>query len=232
MGDRHLIEQLFKAAGQLTDRRVSAVVLWSLLLTILLYAGIWATAVWLLGGIEPTGWGWVNSIIEWISLASAFVLPLFLFSAFVSLISSFFVDRVVSAVEERHFPSLPTANDTTIASDVEISVKFTLLTLLVNLIALPFYIIFLFFPLLSLILFYVVNGFLFGREYYDLVSARRLGKEEAKSLRKQNRGRLFVAGVIIAALSTIPVVNLLVPVVASAFMTHVFHGLSRTGAAA
>ena len=226
-----MIENLAKAAGQLSDRRVSAVVLWSLLLTIVLYAAVWGVAVWLLDDIEPTSWGWVNTIIEWASVAGVFVLSLFLFSAFVSLISSFFVERVVSAVEERHFPQLPAARDTSLLSDVEVSIKFTLLTLVVNMIALPFYIVFLFFPILSAALFYIVNGFLFGREYYDLVSFRRLEKAEAKSLRRGNRGRLFVAGVIIAALSTIPVVNLLVPVLASAFMTHVFHGLPSTAGA-
>lgn len=227
-----MLGHLTKAVAQLTDRRVSSVVLWSVLLTLLLYAGVWATAVWLLDGIEPTDWGWVNRIIEWVSVAGVFVLTLFLFSAFVSLISSFFVERVVSAVEERHYPQLPPAQDTSIATDVEVSVRFTLLTLLVNLIALPFYIIFLFFPILSLILFYVVNGFLFGREYFELVSLRRLGKADSKALRKTARGRVFLAGVIVAALSTVPIVNLLVPVVASAFMTHVFHGLPRTAATA
>ena len=54
-----MIENLAKAAGQLSDRRVSAVVLWSLLLTIVLYAAVWGVAVWLLDDIEPTSWGWV-----------------------------------------------------------------------------------------------------------------------------------------------------------------------------
>ena len=35
--------------------------------------------------------------------------------------------------------------------------------------------------------------------------------------------RIFSTGFIIAALSTVPILNLVMPVVASAFMTHVFH---------
>ena len=47
-------------------------------------------------------------------------------------------------------------------------------------------------------------------------------------MRKAHAAKLFGAGVIVAFFSTIPLVNLLVPVVATAFMVHIFHGLTGT----
>jgi uncharacterized protein involved in cysteine biosynthesis len=45
-------------------------------------------------------------------------------------------------------------------------------------------------------------------------------------MRKAHTAKLFAAGVIVAFFSTIPLVNLLVPVVATAFMVHIFQGLT------
>ena len=67
-----------------------------------------------------------------------------------------------------------------------------------------------------------MNGYLLSREYFELVALRRIGPVEARALRKAHRGRLFVAGVIITLLLTVPGVNLLAPVVATAAMVHLF----------
>jgi uncharacterized protein involved in cysteine biosynthesis len=48
-------------------------------------------------------------------------------------------------------------------------------------------------------------------------------------LRRKHRSKLFVSGVVIALLFTIPLVNLIAPVVATAFMVHIFHGLPDSG---
>ena len=82
--------------------------------------------------------------------------------------------------------------------------------------------IFLLLPPLFPFVFYAVNGYLLGREYFELVALRRIGPEEARRLRKAHRGKLFIAGVATALLLTIPVVNLLAPVVVTAAMVHLF----------
>ena len=64
------------------------------------------------------------------------------------------------------------------------------------------------------------------------VSEDRLAKAlnlDVRALRRRHRLKLFGAGVTIAFLLTVPVVNLLTPVIATVFMVHVFHGLRRTG---
>ncbi|MGZ8409550.1 MAG: EI24 domain-containing protein, partial [Hyphomicrobium sp.] len=70
--------------------------------------------------------------------------------------------------------------------------------------------------------FYAVNGYLLGREYFELVALRRADIAEVRALRDVYRGRLFVAGVVVAVLLTVPIVNLLAPIVGTAAMVHLF----------
>ena len=95
---------------------------------------------------------------------------------------------------------------------------------------LPLYLLLLFVPPFNLIVFYALNGYLLGREYFEIVGVRRLDDAETRTLRRRHRGRAFMAGVVIAILLTVPLVNLFTPVVATAFMLHVFERLRRRAA--
>ena len=46
-------------------------------------------------------------------------------------------------------------------------------------------------------------------------------------MRSRNGGRIFIAGLVIAALLAIPIVNLLTPLFAAAMMVHLHQKLSR-----
>jgi uncharacterized protein involved in cysteine biosynthesis len=91
------------------------------------------------------------------------------------------------------------------------------LTIVLNLLALPIYLLI---PAINLFLFYVINGYLLSREYFDLVALRRLDGVAATALWRKRRGRWLLAGVAIAALLSLPIVNLAAPLVAAAFMLH------------
>jgi uncharacterized protein involved in cysteine biosynthesis len=90
----------------------------------------------------------------------------------------------------------------------------------VNLLALLSYLVLA--PLAPLI-FWTVNGVLLGREYAQMVALRRLPRVEANAFRRRNRLRIWAMGVVMAVPLTIPVVNLLVPVIAAAAFTHLYH---------
>lgn len=226
-----MVESFVKAVQQLSDKRIAGVILGSLLATVALYAATWSLAWWLLGDLQVSDWGWLNWLVEFLAFAGVVVLSLLAFSMFVSIISSLFLERVADAVEDRHYAGLPEVRGQPLWASVRIALKFTGLVILLNLAALPLYLVFIFLPPLSLALFYVLNGYLAGREYFELVGLRRLDEPAARRLRRANGGVLFVSGVVITLLSTIPIVNFLTPVLAAAFMTHVFHGLKRPAAA-
>jgi CysZ protein len=55
---------------------------------------------------------------------------------------------------------------------------------------------------------------------------RHLDDEAARAMRRRYSRRIVLAGVVIAFLFTIPVVNLLTPLIAAAAMVHVFKRIS------
>ncbi|MCB1374114.1 MAG: EI24 domain-containing protein, partial [Rhodobacteraceae bacterium] len=81
-------------------------------------------------------------------------------------------------------------------------------------------------PPLAPFVFWLVNGFLLGREYFQLVAMRRLGPEGAARLRRANAGRIWLAGTAMAVPLSVPVLNLLVPILGVAVFTHQLHRMA------
>jgi len=228
-----MISALSKAFGDLRDGKLRktlfAIALWSvgffIVLMIVLFGGLDAAN---LGGWVESQESWIPS---WIVNTGAFILAFFAFAglfyfSFVIVaqnVAAFYLDGVVRRVEEIDYPGLPEAKGTTIAQDIADAVRFTGALLLLNLLALPFYIVGLFVPFVSIAIFYLVNGYLFGREYAEVVILRRMPPDEAAAWRKANKSRLLIAGAVIAFGMTIPVMNFFMPVIAAAFMTHIYH---------
>jgi CysZ protein len=76
------------------------------------------------------------------------------------------------------------------------------------------------------IAFFVATAWLLGREYFQLAAMRFRTPAEAKAMRKHNAGRVFTAGLVIAAFVSIPIVNLATPLFGMAFMVHMHKRLS------
>jgi uncharacterized protein involved in cysteine biosynthesis len=106
------------------------------------------------------------------------------------------------------------------------ALKFTITLTAVNLLALPLYLV----PVLSAIVFCGANAYLPGREYIELVALRRLDPWTARALWRSQRWRFFIAGLLITALLTVPVVNLVASLIAAAFMVHLVITLSYPAA--
>ncbi|HSO43189.1 MAG TPA: EI24 domain-containing protein, partial [Rhodospirillales bacterium] len=64
-----------------------------------------------------------------------------------------------------------------------------------------------------------------SREYFEVVAARRMSAPAAREIRRKHMRRLFLAGLVVAFLLTVPIVNLLAPIVGTAAMVHIFHRL-------
>jgi CysZ protein len=134
-----------------------------------------------------------------------------------SLTAALFLDEVASEVERTEFPADPPGRPLPIAQSMMLSVKFFGLVLLVNFLALLLLLI----PGINLMAFFVANGYLLGREYFELAAMRFRPIGEAKALRKDNAVRVFLAGLMIAGIVIVPVLNFITPVLATAFMVRV-----------
>jgi CysZ protein len=218
-----LLTALFKAIRQLGDPAIRRVLWISLGLSLLTFVLLWAGVGYLLTKTTLFQIGWLDTAIDVLGGFATLALSWLLFPAVVSTTTGFFLEGVADAVERRHYPDLPPVRSQPLEEVLSSSLKFFGVMLLLNLIMLPF----LLMPPLFPFVFYSVNGYLLGREYFDLVAVRRIDALQARSLRRRHGRTLFAAGVLIAFLLTIPIVNLLAPLIGTSVMVHVFERIRR-----
>jgi uncharacterized protein involved in cysteine biosynthesis len=232
---------LSKAIQQCSDPTFRRVLLRAVGLSLAVFVLLWIVAGallawgggWLLDWIGPEGvWQDVLEVVFGAAGVGGVLFASFiLFPAVMVMVMSFHLEEIAAAVEGRHYPSLPPSRPQPIGEMLRSGLAFAAMTVAINLLALPAYLLLIFLPPFNLILFYGVNGYLFGREYFEIVALRRQNPADAKRLRRRYRGRLFLAGILIAVMMTIPIVNLFAPIVATGFMVHVFEDLKRRAAA-
>jgi uncharacterized protein involved in cysteine biosynthesis len=223
-----MFDAIEKSFAQLGDPKLRWVILKSLGIAILFYAALWIAAWFLVAAIPTvdiswlgqTGNRWLNELLHFLAGLAAFVLPLFLFPACFGIIVSLFLEEVADAVEARHYPLLGKAPGIPIWVGIWSGVKFFLLLIGINLVLLPVYLILLFVPIASVALFCVVNGYLCSVEYFELVGLRRQPMAQVTALRRAYRGRIWFAGILIAAAGIVPFLNLLAPILGTALMVH------------
>lgn len=221
-----------KALGQLGDRRFLKVVGLGVLLSLALLFGVYVLFVQALDWITPDTltlpWlgevAWVDSLIGWGSFFLMLGLSVFLMVPVASAFSGLFLDDVAQAVEDRYHPTLPRTPRLPIMDTLIDSVNFFGVLVAVNLLALLLYA---FVGPFAPLMFWAVNGYLLGREYFQMVAMRRLGRQGARDLRKRHAGQVWVAGMLMAAPLSIPLVNLVIPVLGVATFTHLFHRLKN-----
>ena len=225
-----IIADYLKALGQIGDSRFLRVLALGLGLTIALLFGFTVAFAWTVGLIVPDSFAlpWIGEI-TWIdNLASLAVIPvmliasIFLMVPVASAFTAIFLDDVVDAVEAKHYPGLPPVAHVPFSESITETLKFLGLLLLVNLAALILCLIFT--PFAPLI-FWGVNGLMLGREYATLVARRRMSRKEVHAFRKRHSTTIWLAGICMAIPLTIPVMNLIVPIIGVAGFTHLTHRL-------
>jgi uncharacterized protein involved in cysteine biosynthesis len=135
-------------------------------------------------------------------------------------------------VESAHYPHLGRARGIPVWTAIWTGVVFLIAVIALNLVLLVPYLLALLFFGSGAVLFYALNGWLTARLYYEQVALRRLSPAEVKAWRRANAGILWATGIVIAFFGTIPVVNLIVPVVGTAAMVHVAQTLTPPAAVA
>lgn len=230
-----ILADIGRGLAQIGDRRFVAVLARSLVLTVAALALLaWAFVAgvgWLVPGSVELPWignvGFVDDVAFWAAVGAGLVLSVFLMVPVAAAVVGFFLEGIAEAVEARHYPDLPPARALGLATQVGEALRFFVLVVAVNLLALAIY---LAVAPVAPFVFWVVNGFLLGREYFQLVALRRLGRAEAKALREKHFATIWLTGTAMAIPLSVPVLNLLVPIAGVAVFTHQFHRLSKDAA--
>ncbi|MCZ4280969.1 EI24 domain-containing protein [Kiloniella laminariae] len=228
-----MFSDLSKAFGQTGDPAFRRVFFISAAASLVVFALLWIAAGYAVGLLDDqiVQWsesgGWFTSILVWgaelISWLGVVVLSFLLFPSVMLVIIPFFLEDIARAVESKHYPQLDAGREPPLGETIWGSLSFLGITLLVNILALPLYLL----PGVNLILFYVINGYLLGREYFEMVALRRFALAEVKTLRRKYRGRVVLAGFVLAFLLTVPVLNIVMPIWATAFMLHRFENFRQ-----
>ncbi len=207
----------FSRALTLLKQRAFWRVLWhGVLITSAAFIGLYIIVWAVLAHVSVADIWWIDVLVDVVGWLSVLVLTWLLFPAVATLVLSLFIERIMSAIETQYYPRLPAPFPLSLWQSLAVALKFTSVMVVLNLIALPLYLV----PILNVVVFYSLNAYLLGREYFEMVALRRLDPRNAQQMRHAHRLQFFLAGLVIAGLLTIPVVNLVAPLLAAAFMVH------------
>ena len=220
------------AVGQLSDARFRRVFLIGIGLSVALLIGFVAGFSWFIEWITgEKAWlpilgevTWLNDLLSWGAVFLLGFLSMFLMVPVASAITSMFLDDVADATEAEHYPHLPPATRSSFGDALRDTVNFLGVLIGANVLAIILYF---FFAPAALFIFWALNGFLLGREYYTMAAIRRVGRKRAKELRRDNFGSIWVAGILMAMPLSVPFLNLLIPILGAATFTHLFHLLPQ-----
>lgn len=222
-----MISALLLAFRQLPDPKIRGVLIQSILVALAVLIVLTVAVVIGVGALGATGISWLDWLLGVLGGLVSATGAWLLFPVVVVALTSLFTDRVAAAVEAKHYTHLPKARDIPLAEEIRGALSLLAKGVLLNIVILPLY-------LLSgpaaPIVFYAANGLLLGRDYFQSIALRRLSLPEAQALAKRQQGRIWAAGAVLALLGSLPFINLLVPILATAFMIHLFEHLRQRGA--
>ncbi|MES2292959.1 MAG: EI24 domain-containing protein [Pseudomonadota bacterium] len=208
-----------RAARLIFDPALAGIAVKALLLTVLLFAAGLALGEYALSRLPVLGSPAVNAFLELLA-------PLvFIFGGVVlgppvaALFASLFLDQIAARIEQRDYPGMP-ARPASFAVTLRAGLKLAALVVGINLVLLPFDI---GLPGLGELLSLAANGWLLGREFFELAALRHLDLAGALALRRENSGTIWACGILIALGSMVPLVNLAAPLFGTALMVHLFH---------
>ena len=181
----------------------------------------WLALPWLqtlLPGM-PSWAGWLGGIVAAIALAFGMAL---LIAPVTAVIAGLFLDDVAEVVERTDYPGDPAGRAMPVLRSLVLAIKFFGVVILGYVVALMLLLV----PGINIAAFFIVNGYLLGREFFEFAAMRFRGEEEARALRWQYAGTVFLSGLVVAAFLAVPLLNLLTPLFAAAMMVHLHKAIS------
>lgn len=209
-----------RAIGQLDDPALLGVLAQTLLLSVLSFVLLAIGSIWLVHHLV-VGHGTLSWIVGALGGVVAAVSALWLFVPIAVVIAGLFLEPVCRAVERRWYPALPPATGAGLVSQawdgVVIGARIALLSLLSLLLAIIL-------PGPGHILGWLITAWALGRGMFSAVALRRMSRPQAEQLYRQRRGEVVLQGAALALAGTVPLLNLLLPVLGPAAMVHVVSG--------
>lgn len=220
-----MLKSAVRAFGDLFSPEFRSVLYKALALTVALFIAVLLIAELLIASLTHFSWPWADRLVELGTGLALLVAFFFLMSPVTAAFAGLFLDQIAEKVEERHYPGDPRGMPLPVGKAILMSIQFFIVVLVVNLAVLPM-VLFGF----GVFVLVAVNAYLIGREYFDMVAMRHMPLEEAMILRRENSIMVFVAALLPAFISLVPLVNLAVPLFSTAYFTHLFKSVRVSSA--
>lgn len=224
-----MIRALLLTLRQLPDPAFFSPLLKAGLLALLAFGGAawgagWAMQHWLAGTS-----GWLAEIAATLSGLLVLASALWLALPVILALTGLFLDPVAAAVERRFYPALPPARGASLGATIGYGLSLGVKMLVLNLLALPLLI-----PPLTpfgAAVYFLLATWALGHGTFEGVAQRRMSVADSRAARRAQAGGVLGIGAVLAAMALVPFLNLLVPVLGTAAMTHLLHrgrgGISR-----
>ncbi|MCW1951913.1 MAG: EI24 domain-containing protein [Octadecabacter sp.] len=226
-----IFTDFLKALAQMDDRAFRRVLFLGLGLTIAFLVAVYAGWLALVDTLdngplilpfvgEVT---WIGTLLGWGGLGVIILASIFLMIPTASAITSFFLEDVADAVEAKHYPDLMPAPKVPFSEALIDTITFFGVLIGANLVAIIAYG---FLPFFAVPTFFLLNGYLLGREYFTVAALRREGRVRAKQMARAHRAEIWMAGVLMALPLVVPIANLFIPILGAATFTHLYHRIA------
>jgi CysZ protein len=212
-----MIAAAFVAADQIFTRPFRHVFWKSIGLTLLLLVSLWAVIERLVVTSVHLPWAWLATIVHILAGVGLIVGVAFLVTPVSFVVAGFFFDELADHVEADMAGPAGRGRPMPFAPAIWLGVKFGLLSLLVNVVALALLVV----PGVNVVAFFGANAYLLGRGFFELAALRYRSMDEVRELRRVYAVRIFLAGCLPAALALVPVANLLTPLFATALLVRI-----------
>ena len=214
-----MIQALMLSFQSLSDRRVAAVLIKIIFLTIvsivILGIGLWFALQWVFGWLNVNDGGFWSGLL---SGAMIILFSILLFRVVAVAMTWVFADDIIDAVEDRHYPrQAALGKRPSLGAGLQMAVRSIVRVLGYNLLALPLYLLLLFTGVGTAIAFLLINALLLGRDLEDMLIARHGAKGAMNKLPRLMLGLIGTVGMLV------PLVNFLVPILATATAVHLVH---------
>lgn len=161
--------------------------------------------------------GWVDTVADVAGTLAAVGMGWLLFPVILPLIAVLFQEQIATIVDREEYQAEP-ETALPFLPELMYGLKTGLMALALNLLCLPLYFTVVLFPFV----YFSLNGYLLGKEFFEMAAARHMGREAAVKLRKRYGTVVFLCGAAIVLMSTIPAVNLIAPFTGIALMGHLY----------
>jgi CysZ protein len=214
-----MFASLSRAVAGLFNPALRGVLLRAVFLTLALFVVLFLGLQWGLHALPTLGSPWINKLVDVLS-SIGFIALLFIAGGPVAaLFASFFLGDVAKSVEKTYYPADAPSTGAPVMASLFTALRFTGLVVVVTAALLPIDVAL---PGVGSLASLIADGWLLGREYFELAGLRHMGRVELDAMQKRHRFAILGGGILLSLLTYIPFADLIAPLFGAALMTHMF----------